>query len=419
MVTSSANAIDKLSSQFPEVPRSILIKADVVAKGIKYTPELSRIGEWALPQDHRLFDWDHDDEHSEDQSEKTWTKIPLCFYLKDKTTIMLELDRKSPYEIIEENGGYLLLLNKLPLEDVFFLERPPWYEKKADDGSYLAAFGNQRGWDCFAVCILNFCEYFKTGEQCRFCSIVPTRQRDEKRGVERMISKKIEGVSQAALAAFEHGGICEISITGGGFFDRSKEADLYIRTINAIKKAIGRENETLRGHIVIQAMEENDLKRIHDTGIEAISMNLEVWDEKLFEKICPGKAKHVGRQRWLDSLTNAVNIWGRGKVYTSFVVGCELAAPFGFKSIDEAVASNLEGFEWMLRHDIVPDYLPWSSFPGSNFEHLSLPPTEYYLKIGLGRHRLMMKYDMYPHPTTYCYRDIPNTTYQDYKHLCW
>src|SRR5258708_40020443 len=41
------------------------------------------------------------------------------------------------------------------------------------------------------------------------------------------------------------------------------------------------------------------------TGISSVAFNLEIWDEKLFKEICPGKDRRVGRERWIESLKEA------------------------------------------------------------------------------------------------------------------
>ena len=63
--------------------------------------------------------------------------------------------------------------------------------------------------------------------------------------------------------------------------------------------------------------------------VDAACFNLEVWSEDLFSRICPGKHAFVGYSRWIESLENAVGIFGKGRVYTAMVAGIELEPEYG------------------------------------------------------------------------------------------
>src|SRR3972149_4854732 len=62
----SGERIAELQQQFSAIPRSIVLKADVLTEGVRYTPALTTIGKWALPQIHFIFEWDHDDVHRQE-----------------------------------------------------------------------------------------------------------------------------------------------------------------------------------------------------------------------------------------------------------------------------------------------------------------------------------------------------------------
>ena len=56
------------------------------------------------------------------------------------------------------------------------------------------------------------------------------------------------------------------------------------------------------------------MKRLRELGVKGTCFNLEVWDPIQFERVYPGKHAIVGRDRWLESLEDAVDVFGRGHV---------------------------------------------------------------------------------------------------------
>lgn len=128
---------------------------------------------------------------------------------------------------------------------------------------------------------------------------------------------------------------------------------------------------------------------------------MEVWDSKLFETICPGKAKSVGRERWIESLLKAVEIFGwGGKVHTNFVVGVEMVPPFGFKTEEEAAESVAEGLQYMACHGVSLRNQLFRGRPGAALSQAPRPRIEYYLRMEQERFKLQREYnlkDPYPY----------------------
>ena len=44
--------LEELQAKFPEIPESILIKADAMREGVRYTPLISEIGRWGFAPPH-------------------------------------------------------------------------------------------------------------------------------------------------------------------------------------------------------------------------------------------------------------------------------------------------------------------------------------------------------------------------------
>jgi len=411
--------IAQLKESFPDIPESIVLKTDIIRRGVRYTDDLTRIARWALPQTHLIFEWDHEDMHGATDVTEGWTTYPQVFCLPDGTTVMIMLDSTSPYEILYMGDGqHAITCDGEFVSPVFFTPRPGWFTKRTKDGSLMCKVAGGNGECVFSVINFNHCEYFNAGDQCRYCTLVPTMERSRELGMERLPARVMDRIIETFNAAAEEGSIDHMCISGGSFLDRKKEADFYIQLIEALRNAEGyREGTPFL--LAIQALDEEDARRLHEAGEGSVYMScaMETWEESLWPEVVPGKARHVGRGKWLDLLCKAVEIYGRGEVASNFVAGVEMAPEDGFKTEEEALESTLSGFEWLLRHDIRPAYSIWTVAPGSLYEELQAPSTSYYLKLGKGWHDLNQKYAM-PEPRTGCYKCMCYTTYRDFLRLC-
>ena len=188
--------------------------------------------------------------------------------------------------------------------------------------------------------------------------------------------------------------LATLASSGGGMLDRSQEAAYFVQLVTALRGADGYQGQPLL--IASQAFDPDDARRLHEAGQGTVQMSypMEVWDEQLFPVVCPGKARHVGRNRWLDNMCQAVEIFGRGNVGSNLVAGVETAAPDRFSDEEQALLSTLEGFAWLARHDIRPAFSPWTVAPGSAWEDKQPPGTHYYLTLGWELYNLHKRYGL-------------------------
>lgn len=404
--TSSKNGIERLEGLFPDLPRSALIKADTIRKGIRYTPNLLTIGKWAVPQVHYIFEWDHQDLHSKNDVVEGWVTVPGVFQLGDGTTTILKLDNTSPYEIRSEGDArYRLYSDDEPIDEVYFEPRPEWFGKRTKDGTLMCKVVSSPGRNCIlSLTLLGHCEYFNTGDQCAFCCLVPSTDKFRELGIEKGMRTKADQVLEVYEAIAEEHSVGHINITGGGLRDTKKEAELYVKFLTEVMDGLGPNNQ-VPWLVIPQALDGDSQKRIHEAGRGKIFLchPIEVWNEKQFEVMVPGKAKYVGRKNWTDALVRAVGIFGRGRVLTNIVGGMEMAPPHGFKTYAEGMKSTVDYFEWCFQRDIVPSYLFWTSAPGAVYEEIPPPPTEYMLSATVEFLKLQKKYRM-PFPRCICHK---------------
>lgn len=377
--------LEKLLHAFPDTPRNIVVHADVLRRGMRMTEDLRGAGAQACITGltNKLM-----------EAELGKVPIPSQFHFKaDETTVDIKIDERSPYEIKKDGeDNYRLLCGEHDLGRVKFTGRPAYTDKKTSDGKDIAGMIMQRGPFCILVSPLDFCAYFKKGEACKYCLLSMAMEVGvQKKWVDPIPDFNV--LAEAVETACYDVNLKDLKICGGALYDTRKEASFYKRCIEAILNRIDMPEELT---VFSQAFDKEDQKSFKELGVTNVLFNLEVWNERLWPELLPGKAKAIGRREWIKRLEDAVNLFGRGHVGTSFVAGFECAPRPGFLTRDEAMKSYIEAFEFLILRGIVPWFTVWTASPlVGGFSEDDPPPTEFYLKLGAALHELLEKHGLY------------------------
>jgi hypothetical protein len=125
------------------------------------------------------------------------------------------------------------------------------------------------------------------------------------------------------------------------------------------------------------------VQRYKDYGITIYHPNYEVWDDNLFKLICPGKERYVGRAEWHRRILEAGEVFGPRYVIPNFVAGVEMARPFGFTEVEDAIASTREGLEFFMSRGITPRFTTWCPEPATPLgrDNPEGAPLEYHVRL--------------------------------------
>jgi len=238
--------------------------------------------------------------------------------------------------------------------------------------------------------VLRLCQYFGAHEECGFCDINHNWRQHRKAGRPYTGVKPVEDVLEALelIDRYDEGTSHAYTLTGGSVTSTVEglaEADFYGRYAQAIEERFpGR----WIGKVVAQALPREDAQRFKDYGISIYHPNYEVWDKRLFSLISPGKERYVGREEWHRRILDAAEIFGPRNVIPNFVAGVELARPFGFATIDEAIASTTEGLDYFMSHGVTPRFTTWCPEPTTPLgrDNPDGAPLEYHVRL-LGAYR--------------------------------
>ena len=330
------------------------LKAELLVEGVWATAEvLTEVGKKYKEQNHGLFGWDFEDHIG--------MVLPDDFTLPNGTVVQFRKNGRSPYQITSKGNDLVLFRGEEDICKVKWIPRPVYYEQKTTNNLKMVKIGQTGGEDCLFFCYQNYCSFFSKHEQCLFCNLVSTSKTYDS-----VLKKKdTENIGEVAKAAFSEGTVKHILLTGG-CFNHQKEIELVADILKSIREHTGMDR--VPGTILPSpAKEIDELKRYHETGIKAIGFSMEIWDEKLYKAICPGKSSSTSHEQFVHSIESAVKIFGEGNVYGVFVMGLEPQKTF------------LEGVREIINMgaNVVP--FVWSPNPGSRLEGHRAPTGKWYV----------------------------------------
>lgn len=316
--------------------------------------------------------------------------LPGAVLLRDSTFVYINWGEsyEHPYEIRYCDGVFLLCEDDLVIDEIDFVRRPAFFGKRTSSGVLMDSLADVRAQKLILTAFQK-CLFWKDHEQCHYCAFF-TNQKSTGLVSEDDLFETV----QEALK--EEGRFCEIYLSGGsdytGSYPFENEIERYIRILSRIS---GLFKERFPSQLMAPAYEKKDLKRIFDnTGITSYCPNIEIWDRDLFENLCPGKQRHIGYDNWIRRTIDAVEVFGKGNVYTQVVAGAELARPHGFDSEDEALESNLEGCEFFAKNGVICLSTIWRPHKFARLGYQKMPSLEYYVRLSQGFHDIRRAYGL-------------------------
>ena len=391
--------VEDLMSRFPDIPREAVVKEDLLRSGIAFDDSAltQNLEGDVKPKSYFIFSFDQKPlaELGEAARRRPPEELALSGgpYELRRTIVSVRVNPDSPYRIRSGDGGGLRL--SLEGREIAVADLPPmpeYYRHTLPNGKTVMETAPTIEWGYLIyLTVLRLCQYFGAKEECRFCDINHNWRQHKKEGRPYTGVKPVEDVLDA-LALIDRYDTAKASraytLTGGSVtstVDGLAEADFYGRYAQAIEERFpGR----WIGKVVAQALPKADVQRYKDYGISIYHPNYEVWDKRLFSIICPGKERYVGREEWHRRIFDAADVFGPRNVIPNFVGGVELAKPFGFATIDEAIASTTEGLDHFMSRGITPRFTTWCPEPTTPLgrDNPDGAPLEYHVRL-LGAYR--------------------------------
>ncbi|HEY7780043.1 MAG TPA: radical SAM protein [Ktedonobacterales bacterium] len=398
-------------ARHPTLPREAVLKSDLLRTGIHFEPgALIRAAGGPgdpparehQPKSYFIFSFDMVPQKQLDETEK-WhapEEIALSggpFDLR-RTIVSVRLNPASPYRVAPRDGALWLHVGGDPIAAVALRDLPAYYRERLPDGRPVAEIAPTIEWGYLLyLTVFRVCQYFGAKEECQFCDINNNYRQQIQEG------RPYTGVKSVAdvLTALERVAATDDSsraytLTGGSVTSTLRgqnEVEFYSQYVAAIEARFpGR----WISKVVTQAWPVEDVRRLKDAGAQIYHPNYEVWDADLFPKICPGKARYIGRDEWIRRIVDAAEVFGPSHVIPNFVAGVEMARPHGFTAVEDAIRSTAEGLDFFMSRGITPRFTTWCPEPMTPLGDANPEgaPLEYHLRLletyreTLSRHHL-------------------------------
>ncbi|MCS7205916.1 MAG: radical SAM protein [Leptospiraceae bacterium] len=405
VISTDLEVLEKFIEQYKEIPIEAIIKQDILRLGLNFDSGALQNQEYKT-KDYFIFTFDHVplSEQPETVRFRAPEEIKIHGGLFEllPTVISVRIDPTSPYKITIEENQVVLKLHNTTLAEVEFPPIPPWYQYRTRNNKIPGEIAPVIEWGYLIyLTVFRNCQYFGKDEECAFCDINHNwrQQKNFKRPYTGV--KSIEDILEVLSWIDKEDTTAKVyTITGGSVVTElqgKNEQDFYFQYVEAIESHFP--NRWL-GKMVVQAWEKEDLIRFKEAGIKIYHPNYEVWDKRLFSILCPGKERYIGRDNWIRRIIESTEIFGASNVIPNFVGGVELAKPYGFDSVEEAIRSTQEGLEFFMSHGVVPRFTTWCPEPYTTLGNQQKPPLRYFLELLTVWKRTFEKYKL-PVPPGY------------------
>ena len=244
---------------------------------------------------------------------------------------------------VSEKGTLECYINKECITndvDVTFVPEPEYYSKFLSSGDLAKKYVSACGYDELNIIPWKGCAI---SSACKFCGVNKVAVQNDTENMhafgfsknknmwneqkEKYLNNLSESIDYALQSECysEH---MHVIIISGNLRDEQldQQADIYCEIASRIKDQI--KEKTTEGIIAVISPPKDParLQKLKDSGVEIVVFNLEVGNEPWFSKYCEGKS-NLGREFFIEKLKQAVEVFGRGKSWTNFVLGLEPIEP--------------------------------------------------------------------------------------------
>lgn len=253
-------------------------------------------------------------------------------------------NRDSAYKIVCEKNELFLTKYDIKLNvNIRPLEFPKWFFTKIPElnnisfSEYFVYEGNG-----FLHLAYKRCS-FSYKEKCKFCST----QRGKGKG-EQNVKEICYALSTVLPQIPDNIHIC----LGGGTYIPFEENVEYF---SAIIKHIRKYNTKIPIWVEMVPPRLEDIERLIDDGATAFGFNIEIWNNDLRHKICPGKSQ-ISKEHYLEACKFVLDKLGGNSVGSCLIVGLD-----SYESTKHAI-------DVLVKSGIEPCILPYKIYNRTNLD---------------------------------------------------
>jgi hypothetical protein len=344
--------------------QELIVKANLFVDGVDITPEAIEFfnRENRFQEEiHYLFEYDF--------VIHVGTTLPCGIFTPHGLFIQFKWNPDSVYVLDVDSGGITGIYKKTgeSVLPVTFVPRPGYYGKQTADGQPMGKVAvSMPGGGCVLAVYSNECVLKDKYEDCLFCNINATK--DTYSEAEGTFWKTPRQIGEAMAAAYHEGTAHHFHLTGGLITER-REVEYYIDVADEIKIQTGLQRLNITATVGVPH-DYHVFEQYKEAGFLGVGINIEVWDKKIWQTICPGKDRECGGwDNWVKGMEQAVKVFGHGKVRSSIVAGIE------------PKQKTLEGIECLASLGVICCASPWTPNLGSALEGHRTPIPAWHLDL--------------------------------------
>jgi hypothetical protein len=380
--------VERLAQRYADLPIEAIFKEDLLRRGMAWSKEALEVAAHYKRKAYFIFSFDMVPISAMDQDENTKAAEEVrlvggAFGFRP-VIVSVRLNPASPYRIDAEDGALTLKLDGHSVASVELQKSPGYYERTLANGKPITDIAPTIEWGYLLyLTVFRLCQYFGAQEECQFCDINENYRQQKKAGRPYTPVKSVAEILEALEIIAETDSESKAyTVTGGsitGTLEGKSEVDFYLQYPEAIESRFpGR----WISKVVVQAVPKDEVRKLRAAGVQIYHPNYEIWDKKLFETLCAGKARYIGREEWIRRILDAATVFPPEHVIPNFVAGIELAGPGAFESVDDAIASTQEGLDFFMSHGISPRFTTWCPEPLSVLGRDQRgAPLEYHVRL--------------------------------------
>ena len=272
------------------------------------------------------------------------TGLKSIFFTSGGHRVRLEVGKDSPLKMIKANADFVILKEGKELV-------------RGDIEPILAHCPEQA-----YITLSERCDY-----DCKFCSVPKLQGK----------VKTLEDVVTMVEHAQQTGKLKAIALTSGITKSPEDEIDRVIEMVQALK------NFDVPIGVSVHPTKDSS-QRLKDAGVVEVKYNVETMDREIFERVCKGR-KGLALDFVLESLLDAVRVFGKNRVSTNFIIG--------LGETDECVR---EGVEYLAKMGVIPILRPITIPPLRKGElEATRPSAERLLKLARMTRGKLEKYGLH------------------------
>lgn len=270
----------------------------------------------------------------------------------------------SPYTYDEREKK--ILKDGEPVCDARIFPDPEWYKFKLPDGKEFQSIVQEHGPGILATSITSSCSYKERGMGCSFCALSGSHERN---------AEDVKNVlKELQRMGFRYH---ELNINSGTIAEVGFGFDKYAKIAQAGKEC------GLRVYIQIPPIGREEMKFLKSAGVDSISFNLEIYNDEIRKKLCPGKST-IPKERYMRAIEDAVEIFGKGQVSSWLIIGLE------------PVEDTLKGIDKIIERGGIPYPTVFRPLKGTPLENMPPPSVEAAERVFLHLKEKMAHYGLNP-----------------------